>query len=176
MRLDLPKKTLGLIPYPDGQGPAASSHLTAGKGDLLLVRTMLNRKHDGYVVLDTGAYCSAISREVADSLGGSHILADLPIVGGTGTTTGQVISTTVHFEVAGQELVPDRVVALDLLNLSRHYGVEVVGVLGFPDLSPYVLTVDYRNRVVKIDTKLTASPRGRNRSHPGNPPTAQTLR
>jgi len=165
MRLDLPEKTLGLIPYPGEQGPAVSSNRAVGKSDLLLVRTVLNRKHHGYVVLDTGAFCSAISREVAGTLGGSHILPDLRIGAGTGAARGQLISAAVHFEIAGQELVPNDVVALDLLNLSRHYGVEVVGVLGFPALSPYVLTIDYRSRLVKIEPKLTAPPRQRYRSH-----------
>ena len=166
MRLDLPKRTLGLIPYPNEQGPAVSSHRAAGNSDLLLVRTVLNRKHDGYVILDTGAFCSAISREAAGALSGARILADLPIGAGTGAATGQLVSGDVHFEIAGRELVPDRVVALDLLNLSRHYGVEVVGVLGFPALSPYVLVVDYRNGLVKIEPTLTAFSQERYRSHP----------
>jgi hypothetical protein len=176
VRLDLPERTLGLIPYPGEQGPAAFSHRAAAWGDLLLVRTKLNRKHDGYVVLDTGAFCSATSREVAGTLNGPRILADLPIEAGTGAATGQLVSTAVHFEIAGQELVPDRVVALDLVNLSRHYGVEVVGVLGFPALSPYVLTIDYRNRLVKIEPKMPAPPRQRHRSRPENSPTPLALR
>ena len=168
MRLDLPERTLGLIPYPGEQGPAVSSNRAAGKIDFLLVETVLNGKYHGYVVLDTGAFCSAISREVIGTSSGSQVLADLPIGAGTGAATGQLVSTAVHFEIAGHELVPDRVVALDLLNLTRHYGVEVVGILGFPALSPYVLTIDYRNRLVKIEPKLPASPRERHRPHPEN--------
>jgi hypothetical protein len=168
MRLDLPARTLGLIPYRGEQGPAVTSNRAVGKSGFLLVRTVLNRKHHGYVVLDTGAFCSAISREVAGTLSGSHIHPDSRIGAGTGATTGQLFSAAVHFEIAGQEVVPNDVVALDLLNLSRHYGVEVIGVLGFPALSPYVLTIDYRNRLVKIEPKLTASPRERYRSHHEN--------
>ena len=166
IRLDLSEKTLGLAPYPGEQGPAASSNRGVGKSDFLLVETVLNRKHHGYVVLDTGAFCSAISRQVAGTLSGSHVLADLPIGAGTGAATGQLVSSAVHFEIAGQDLVPNDIVALDLLNLSRHYGVEVVGVLGFPALRPYILTIDYRNRMVKIDPKLATSPRERYRPHP----------
>jgi hypothetical protein len=176
VRLDLPERTLRLFPYPDKQCPAVSFHRAVAEGDLLLVRTLLNRKHDGYVVLDTGAFCSAISREVAGTLDGSHFLPDLPIAAGTGAATGRLVSAAVRFEIAGQELVPDRVVALDLLNLSRHYGVEVVGVLGFPALRPYVLTIDYRNRLVKIEPKLPAFPRQRHRSHPENSPASLALR
>lgn len=168
MRLDLPARTLGLIPYPGEQGPALPSDRAATQGDLLLVGTVLNRERHGYVVLDTGAFCSAISREVAGTLGGSQNLGDLRIGGGTGAATGRVVSAAVHFEIAGQDLVPNDVVALDLLNLSRHYGVDVVGVLGFPALSPYVLTIDYRSRLVKIEPKLPASPREQLRSHREN--------
>jgi hypothetical protein len=67
----------------------------------------------------------------------------------------------VRFQIAGQELIPNEVVALDLSNLSRHYGMEVVGVLGFPALSPYVLTISYRNAVVKIESPQSLSVRGR---------------
>jgi hypothetical protein len=176
MRLDLPERTLGLFPYPDEQGPAGSIHRAVPTGDLLLVRTLLNRKHAGYVVLDTAAFCSAISRQVADTLDGSQFLPDLPIAAGTGAAIGRLVSAAVRFEIAGQELVPDRVVALDLLNLSRHYGVEVVGILGFSALRPYVLTIDYRNRLVKIGPKLRASPRERHRSHPENSRTSLALR
>ena len=160
VRLDLPERTLGLIPYPGEQGPAAFSHRAAAKGDLLLVRTTLNRKHDGYVVLDTGAFCSAISREVAGSLSGSPLAPEIRIGAGTGATTGQLVSSAVRFQIAGQELIPNEVVALDLSNLSRHYGMEVVGVLGFPALSPYVLTISYRNAVVKIESPQSLSVHG----------------
>lgn len=33
---------------------------------------------------------------------------------------------------------------MDLSNVSRRYGVDILGLLGFPALSDYVLTVDYR--------------------------------
>ena len=168
MRLDLPAKTLGLAPYPDEQGTPLSSRRAGAETGFLVVGTLLNRKYRGYVVLDTGAYCNAISREVAGPLGRSPMLRDLPIGAGTGATTGQLVSGDARFEIAGQELVANDVVALDLLNLSRHCGVEVVGVLGFPALRPYILTIDYRNRMVKIDPKLAASPREWYRPHPEN--------
>ncbi len=160
MRLDLPDRTLALAPYSDQQRPATA------EGNLLMVRTRLNQKHDGYVILDTGAFCSAISRQVAGASGGSDFLADLPIATGTGAASGSPVSSAVRFELGGRQLVPDRVVALDLSNLSHHYGVEVVGVLGFPALLPYVLTIDYRHRSVKVETRPPAYPRERHRSHP----------
>ena len=170
MRLDLPAETLGLAPYPDEQGTPLSSSRAGAETGFLVVGTLLNRKYRGYVVLDTGAYCNAISREVAGTPKRSLMLRDLPIGAGTGDTTGQLVSGAAHFEIAGQELVANDIVALDLLNLSRHCGVDVVGVLGFPALRPYVLTIDYRNRAVKIDPKAPRSSRERHQSHPEDPP------
>lgn len=163
LRLNLPEKTLGLIPYPREQDPASLSTRGVTKRDLLLVAAVLNGKQSGHVVLDTASFCSAISREIASSLSGSHIAPEIQIGAGTGATTGQLVSSAVRFEVAGQQLISNDVVALDLSNLSRHYGMEVIGVLGFPILSPYVLTIDYRHRSVKIDPKLAASRRERDR-------------
>jgi hypothetical protein len=151
LRLDLPGKTLGLIPYArEGDLAAASTH-GAPKGGMLLVPTVLNGKQSGYVALDTAAFCSAISREVASTLSGPHIVPEVRLAAGTGSATGQRLSATVHFAIAEQDLIPDEVVGLDLSNLSSHYGVEVVGVLGFPTLRSYVLTIDYRNGSVKIE-------------------------
>ena len=75
-----------------------------------------------------------------------------------------------HFQIAGQELIPNEVVALDLSNLSRHYGVQVVGVLGFPALRPYVLTLSYRDALVKIESPQRLSLREEDDSHNAKPP------
>lgn len=161
IRLDLAAETLELAPYPDEHGTSRSNSRAGAETGFLVVGTLLNRRYRGYVLLDTGAYCSAISREVAGAPRRSLMLRDLPIGAGTGETTGQLVAGAARFEIAGQELVADDVVALDMLNLSRHCGVDVVGLLGFPALRPYVLTIDYRNRAVKIDPKPVSSSRER---------------
>jgi hypothetical protein len=159
LRLNLPEKTLGLIPYPEKQSPVIQSARTVTKHHLLLVETVLNGKKNGYVVLDTGAYCSAISRDVARTLSGSRIAPEVRLAAGTGTATGERVSSTVHFTIATQDLVPNEVVAMDLSNLSRHYGVEVMGVLGFPELTHYVLTIDYASGQVRIEPPSNTSGR-----------------
>ena len=171
LRLDLPDNTLGVIPYPREEDQAAPPTRDAAKHDLLLVATVLNGKQNGYVVMDTGAYCSAISREAARHLTGSPIVPEVQLAAGTGAATGQRVSSIVHFAIADLDLIPDEVVALDLSNLSRHYGLEVVGVLGFPALRPFIITIDYRKRLVKIEPKLPASPREAHRSVRENSPT-----
>jgi len=176
LRLNLPKKTLGLIPYQREQDPAVPSTRGVTKGALLMVATVVNGKKSGYVVLDTAAFRSAISREVAGMLGDSHIAPEIRIGAGTGATTGQLVSSAVRFMIAGRELIPKDVVALDLSNLSRHYGEEVVGILGFPALNPHVLTIDYRNGLVKIEPPQTIFDRERHRGQNAKPAPSLALR
>ena len=176
VRLNLPAKTLGLIPYPPEQDPAIPSTRRITHRDVLLVVAVLNGKQSGLVVLDTAAFCSAISREVTGTLSGFPIAPEIRIGAGTGATTGQLVSSVVRFQIAGQELIPNEVVALDLSNLSRHYGVDVVGVLGFPALSPYVFTIDYRTGLVKIESARTAVSWERRGDHYSNSPAQLALR
>jgi hypothetical protein len=170
LRLDLSEKTLGLIPYPREENPAVPPTHGVTKHDALLVAAVLNGKRNGYVVVDTGAFCSAISREVARTLSGFQIVPEVRLAAGTGAAIGQRISSTAHFAIAEQDLIPDEVVALDLSNLSRRYGVDVVGVLGFPALASYVLTIDYRDGRVKIEPPQSVSARELNRGHNAKPP------
>jgi hypothetical protein len=172
LRLDLPGKTLGLIPYRHEENPAVPPTHGVTRHNLLLVATVLNGEQDGYVVLDTGAFCSAVSREVARTLSGFPIMPDVRLAAGTGAATGQRVSSTVHFAVAAQDLITDEVVAIDLSNLSRHYGVEVMGVLGFPALTHFVLTIDYRNGRVKIEPPQSISARELHRGHNAKSPAA----
>jgi hypothetical protein len=175
LRLNLPEKTLGLIPYPRGQDPASPSSQGVPQRDLMLVAAVLNGKQSGRVVLDTAAFCSAISREVQGSPRG-HLTPEVRIEAGTGSTTGQLVSSAVHFQIAGQEVIPDEVVALDLSDLSRHYGMHVVGVLGFPALRPYVLTISYRDASVKIESPQRLAMREEDGSHNAKSPAPLALR
>ncbi|HXH50592.1 MAG TPA: retropepsin-like aspartic protease [Terriglobia bacterium] len=157
LRLDLHKKSLELIPYPGEPAPPVLPTRGDNRDYLLLVATVLNGTHNGYVLLDTGAYCSAVSSKVARTLNGFPMISDVPLATGTGAATGQRVSSVVHFAIAEQDLIPQEVLALDLSKVSRHYGVEVMGVLGFPALSNYVLTIDYRDGWVEIEPPQSLS-------------------
>jgi hypothetical protein len=159
LRLDLSRKTLGLAPYPREENPPFPPTRGVTKHDVLLLAAVLNGQRNGYVLVDTGAFCSAVSREVARTLSGFQIVPEVRLAAGTGAAIGQRISSTAHFAMAEQDLIADEVVALDLSDLSLHYGVGVIGVLGFPALARHVLTVDYRNGRVKIEPPQSVSSR-----------------
>jgi hypothetical protein len=175
LRFDFPGQTLGLIPYPRQGKTAVPPRHAAAKHNLLLVATVLNEKQSGYVVLDTGAFCSAVSREVARTLSGFPIAPEVTLVAGTGAATGQRVPSAVHFAIAQHDLVPREIVALDLSDLNRHFGVEVVGVLGFPELAHYLLTVDYRAGRVKFEPPQRLSARKLHRGHDVESPSARAF-
>jgi hypothetical protein len=119
LRLDLHKKSLQLTPYP-GEPVAPVLPIRGDNSDyLLLVAAVLNGTHNGYVLLDTGAYCSAVSRKVAHILSGFPMISDVPLATGTGAAIGQRVSSVVHFAIAEQDLIPQEVLALDLSKVSR---------------------------------------------------------
>lgn len=151
LRLDLPGKTLGLSPYP--QDPLVSTEGFAqclpGQ-DLLFVRATLNRTKGGYILIDTGSSYTAVSRPAAEALK-SLFIARADMWTAEGDITGEYIAPGVQFEIAGREFTADPVVALDLSTMSRYHNVEVAALLGYPDLRSKVLTVNYRDLLVKIE-------------------------
>jgi len=153
VRLDLPSRTLELVPYTEGTAfnlPGPVSPTLAS--DLLLARAVLNDAHQGYVLLDTGAAYTAVSTRVADAMHSARA-SSLRITGANGGLDAGVIGSAVRFQVAGRDLKAQHVLALDLSTMSRYNGVEVIGVLGYPELSHSVLTVSYRDALVRIAAK-----------------------
>ena len=176
VRLNLDEKMLRLIPHPPEQDQATLSVPAFAKARLLLVSATLNGKQGGHVMLDTGAFCSAVSREFADTLSSSRIAAEIQIGAGTGPVTGQLVPSAVYFEIAGQVFSPNNVAALDLSDLSRHCGMEIIGVLGYPALSTYILTIDYRNGLLSLESSQRGVSRDQHRVQGGDSPVQLALR
>lgn len=153
VRLDLPARTLALIPYPDG-APArtASFSPTVRNRNLLLTKAVLDGAREGYVLLDTGAAYTGISPQTARALGSSPV-ESFHMQGATGAVAGEMVQPGIRFRIADQELKADHPVALDLATISRYNGIEMIGVLGYPELRNTVLTVNYRDALVGIERK-----------------------
>jgi len=151
VRLDLPGKVLELTPYENATVPRERFTTALAVNAVLLLRTVLNGLHDGYYLLDTGAAHSALSRSTARELGGPGPEAELRNVrGADGPSEVQQMKWPVRFRTAGQDIVSDDVVLVDLDTFSRYNGVKVAGLLGYPALSRYVITVDYRRALVRM--------------------------
>jgi len=151
IRLDLPGKALDLMPYADhAAAQTAGSARMILNGDVLFVRGALDDALEGEILLDTGASYSAISRRTAQVLR-MPLVSEVGLRGANGAVHGDLIGAGIRFHVAGRSLTAERVVALDLADFSAFNGVETVGVLGYPALCNSILTVDYREGLLRID-------------------------
>jgi hypothetical protein len=117
------------------------------------MRAAFNDSLEGYVLLDTGASYSAISRRTAQALRSSAVSA-VGLRGANGAMDCDVMAAGVRVQVAGGNLTAEPVVALDLARFSAFNGVETAAVLGYPALRASVITVDYRDALVRIDGPL----------------------
>ena len=150
VRLDLPGKALDLTPYPEpGPVPLGFEPATLRDG-LLFLRGAMNGAPPGNILLDTGACYSAVSRRTARFLS-SSLLAPADLRGPNGPVDGGFLEGSVRFQVAGRSLTGEPVVALDLAAFNAINGLETDGVIGYPALRYSVLTLDYRDSLVRID-------------------------
>jgi predicted aspartyl protease len=155
VRLDIPGKTLDLGPYPTDGPPGGLdfSHARASN-NLLFIRGFVNDSTEGYFLLDTGAFYNAISERTARALRLPRMFASsVPLQGGAGAVDGKMYSSEVRFRFGSRVLLTTQVVVVPLDQLERYHRMEVEGVLGFPALSESVLSIDYRNGLVRIAEK-----------------------
>ena len=151
IRLDLRGMALDLTPLPPrGEGWTAGFESAIGREGLLFLPGSVNGAPRGYILLDTGSCYSAVSREAARALQ-VPLLSMLDLRSPNGPAQAGLIAGPIRFQVAGRSLTAEPAVALDLSAFSAWNGVETSGVLGYPTLHSSVLTIDYRDRLVRID-------------------------
>ena len=152
IRLDLPAKTLTLMPYPDRQALQSGGFSSATlSGDMLFLRGAVNDALEGFILLDTGASYSAVSQGAAKVLR-RPLASVIALRGANGDLNGDLFAGGVRFGVSGLNFMADPVVAVDLAAFCAFHRAETLGVLGYPALRSSVLTVSYRDALVRIDT------------------------
>jgi hypothetical protein len=148
VRVDPDSRTLDLVPF-DEAGSAPADMVRAYRvGHLVLVRTTpLKADHaDRYFMLDTGASFSASASSVAAGLRPGEI----EVRGAAGPVHGALRGSPMRLSVEGHELLDEQPVKLDLTELSRHEGVEISGIIGYPLLSKSAFTINYRDGLVRF--------------------------
>jgi Aspartyl protease len=154
IRLDVPGKTLDLLPYPATSLDAKGDLRAFSSNDLLFIRGTVNERHEGYFLLDTGASYNALSRTVARDLNLSEALAErVPLQAGARELDAPLMRSGVRLRFGTKELETGSVVAVDLSVSSRYHNLDIAGLLGFPAISGSVLVVNYRDRLVRIDSR-----------------------
>jgi hypothetical protein len=158
VRVDFPAKVLDLTPYESGRASHEGFTSAVFANAVLFLKTALDKLHERYFLLDTGAAHNAVSRQTAQALGGP--LFQTParqVQGASGSSEAPAMRPGVHFRMAGQEITSNDVVMVDLDQMSRYNGVEVAGLLGYPALRRFVVTVNYRDSLVRMETRSSNS-------------------
>jgi hypothetical protein len=155
MRLDLPGKTLDLVPYP----PAGSIEFgqlspVRAHNALLFIKGVLNDSREGYVLLDTGASYNVISESTARALKYPPSFASsVRLQSGAGAIEGSMYPTEVRFRFGSRVLAANPVMVVGLNQFEQYNQIEVAGILGYPALRESILTINYRDALVGIDRK-----------------------
>jgi hypothetical protein len=153
IHLDIPAKELDLLPYPEPADRAGALPILASN-QLLFVKGTVNDTHEGYFLLDTGAAYTAISRNLARQLHVSEVMSDhVPLQGGIASIDAPLLSGSVRLRFASTHAAAGPVVAVDLATASRYHNLEISGLLGYSALRDSVLTVNYRDNLLRIEPK-----------------------
>ena len=64
-----------------------------------------------------------------------------------------LLSGSIRLRVASQQEVTGPVVAVDLSTASRYHGLEISGLIGYSAMCDFVLTVNYRDNMIRIGPK-----------------------
>ena len=172
IHLDFQKRQMRLVPQPsrepnplgyDRSVPADEKEFTPvfRYGHHLYVTTQLNGKINGLFLLDTGASLSNIDSTFARLSTKIHGNSYLHIKGVSGEVkevfeADKAVLQFSHFRQQNLGLV-----AFNLNNQPGHEETRMSGILGFPVLEMFRLTLDYRNGLVDFDYTLAAKKRPR---------------
>lgn len=155
VHLDVSRRVLELDTYPPDPPTEDAGYLPVRTDhQLLFLHTAVNGSPPGYVLLDTGASYNALSPETARASRNYWSLTSvIDLHGAAGATAGFPLPPGVRFHWGARLLSADPAVVLDLSNLNRHHQFEISGILGYPALRNAIVTIDYRDSLVRIEGK-----------------------
>jgi hypothetical protein len=99
-------------------------------------------------VLDTGAGMTVIRKTYAEELG-LALEGDIAGRGGGGVVSAS-FATLPPLQLAGIEFDEQTVAVIDMSELTRRLGLDIVGILGYDFLSRFVTKIDYANELVSF--------------------------
>jgi len=99
-------------------------------------------------VLDTGAGMTVLNKSFAEELG---LVLEGEIKGkGAGGVVSASFTTLPPYSIKGIKFEDQKVAVIDMNELIRRLGLDVVGILGFDFLSRFVTKVDFANELVSF--------------------------
>lgn len=145
LRLDSARETLDLLPYPDAVQAGAIPFYRIGQ--LILVRAGISKTKDGYFVLDTGAARSCLSWDKAGPRQGT-----IRMQGANRDSVTSFRIAPIQLQLGERKLVDEDPIGMDLREAEQREGVAIDGIAGFSLFRHAVLTINYRDGLLAIET------------------------
>ena len=119
-------------------------------GHMLLLSTKVNDSSPKLFLIDTGAFATTLSTDLAKEV--TKVSRDdyMHVKGLSGSVKNVYQANKAILEFAHLRQQNEEVVTFDLSNISRHTGTEVSGILGFTVLIMLDLKIDYRDGLVDL--------------------------
>jgi predicted aspartyl protease len=119
-------------------------------GHMLLVPTSLNNSKPKMFVLDTGAFSTTISPEVAREVTKVHADNYMTVKGISGKVDKVYTADSITFRFANVSQEVRDVVAFSSPSISRSLNMEVSGFIGITALGQMTISIDYRDGLMKF--------------------------
>jgi len=119
-------------------------------GHHLIVPTDIGKVPTKLFILDTGASMGLISPDVAREV--THVYGDsaMRITGISGEVNKVMEAANVTITFANVRQKWEGMSSIDTSNISSGSGVEIGGFIAFPTLKELVLSIDYRDNLIKV--------------------------
>ena len=150
VRIDPKRRTLDLDPLSFVPPSVQETTNVYRSGHFLLVQGATDDRSQGYFMVDTGASFTLIASHAAMSRVPSRQVEGMASLRDAWGLVPTVATAPTSVTIAGRQWIDGEALALDLGELSRRTGFEILGVLGFPLLRQSIMSINYRDGLVEL--------------------------
>jgi tetratricopeptide (TPR) repeat protein/predicted aspartyl protease len=119
-------------------------------GHNLLLPAALNSSKPKMFILDTGAFSTTISPEVAHEVTKVHAADNIKVHGISGQVDKVYTADNITFQFANVSQKVQDVVAFATPSISKGLNMEISGFIGYTALSQMTINIDYRDGLMKF--------------------------
>ena len=119
-------------------------------GHDLLLPASLNDSPPKLFIVDTGAFATTVTPEVAREVTKVHSQDNLSVRGISGKVDKVYIADSITFRFANVAQKVDNVTAFEAPGLSKNLNMEVAGFIGITALGQMTISIDYRDGLMKF--------------------------
>ena len=119
-------------------------------GHNLLLPAALNSSKPKMFILDTGAFSTTISPEVAHEVTKVHAADNIKVHGISGQVDKVYTADNITFQFANVSQKVQDVVAFATPSISKSLNMEISGFIGYTALSQMTINIDYRDGLLKF--------------------------